>query len=247
MQFGENNFDYCSLSKIYDSCKSSFWDRYCEFVLPYLEVDISYVLDLGCGTGLAIDYLSCTTDRYLGVDMSPHMLEIAREKHPDHKFILASILTIHFPQKFDLVLSAFDTVNHLLRVEDWKIMFERASVHMKMGAVFIFDVVTPYDHAVNWPGQLNVTDSEGWLYLQRSDFDEKTQRGMLKSTIFQKQTSSWSRQDEVIEQISLSKDAIIELLIETGLTCCETLDLATGEKDIPTTATLLFVCRKLTP
>jgi predicted TPR repeat methyltransferase len=242
-----NNFDYKNLSKIYDSCKSSFWDKYCELIHPHLEVDTSYILDLGCGTGLAIDYLSCTADRYLGVDLSPDMLAIAREKHPDYNFVLTSILTIDFPQKFDFVLSAFDTVNHLLRLEDWKKLFECACLHMKIGAVFIFDVVTPYDHSVNWPGQLNVTDSEDWLYLQRSEFDEKTERGLLKTTIFQKQTSFWLRQDEAIEQISLPKNVILELLREAGLTCCETLDVATGAKDTPSTETLLFVCKKLTP
>jgi hypothetical protein len=44
----------------------------------------------------------------------------------------------------------------------------------------------------------------------------------------------------------LTTDATIELLIETALTSCETLDVATEEKDLPTTATLLYVCRKLT-
>lgn len=241
-----SNFDYKNLSKIYDSCKAPFWDKYCELVQPYLDSRTAHVLDLGCGTGLAIDYLSCSADRYLGVDLSPDMLTIAKEKHPNHNFVLASILAIDFPQKFNFVLSAFDTVNHLLRTEDWKKMFERASSHMQVGAIFIFDVVTPYDHAVNWPIQLNLTDSEDWLYLQRSEFDAATERGFLKTTIFQKQTSYWLRQEEAVEQISLPKNAILQLLDEVGLTCCDTLDVATGEKDTSTTGTLLFVCKKLT-
>lgn len=46
------------------------------------------VLDLGCGTGLALDYLTLPTSAYLGLDCSPTMLEQARKAKPAHTFHL---------------------------------------------------------------------------------------------------------------------------------------------------------------
>lgn len=45
------------------------------------------VLDLGCGTGLAIEYGDIAKENYLGVDPSHGMLEKLRAKYPEHKTI----------------------------------------------------------------------------------------------------------------------------------------------------------------
>lgn len=41
------------------------------------------LLDLGCGTGLVLDLVPELAPRYVGVDISPAMLEVARGKHPE--------------------------------------------------------------------------------------------------------------------------------------------------------------------
>lgn len=47
--------------------------------------DTKYVLDLGCGTGLYLDWFGDRTDYYAGVDLSPLMLQKARAKHRSHR------------------------------------------------------------------------------------------------------------------------------------------------------------------
>ena len=44
------------------------------------------VLDVGCGTGIVLDYVNPTLlpEDYLGFDVSANMLQKAREKHPDY-------------------------------------------------------------------------------------------------------------------------------------------------------------------
>jgi len=49
------------------------------------------ILDLGCGLGLLLDYVDVMPSKYMGLDISPQMLAIARKKHPAHLFRLADI------------------------------------------------------------------------------------------------------------------------------------------------------------
>ncbi len=44
------------------------------------------VLDIGCGTGLLLEQLPVDPLRYLGVDVSRGMIDVAREKFPRHRF-----------------------------------------------------------------------------------------------------------------------------------------------------------------
>ena len=49
------------------------------------------VLDVGCGPGGFAGYLAADVD-YLGVDLSPRMVETAKEHHPEREFRVANIL-----------------------------------------------------------------------------------------------------------------------------------------------------------
>jgi SAM-dependent methyltransferase len=69
----------------------------------------SVVLDLGCGPGLLLDYLAAMNpagrDRYLGIDLSPAMIEAARARWPQHRFECRDILTTPLPdQSVDVVI-----------------------------------------------------------------------------------------------------------------------------------------------
>ena len=44
------------------------------------------ILDVGCGTGLLLELFTLNPNKYLGIDPSEKMLDIAREKFPSFKF-----------------------------------------------------------------------------------------------------------------------------------------------------------------
>ena len=240
-----SGISYRYLSKIYDTCKSSFWENYFKFLQTHFQEKNKSILDLGCGTGLAIDYLKCEPKDYIGVDYSMEMLEVARKKFPHHHFYTKSILAVDFSKKFDFVLAAFDTLNHFLNPGDWKKVFEIAAQHLEPNGLFIFDVFSTYDLEVNWSNQLNLTESEDWVYVQRSSYDPQSKIGSINNTIFQKQGSNWLRLDDTISNFSLSIPDIVILLAEVGLTCLEIVDLETGKNATDTSATLAFVCEKI--
>ena len=64
------------------------------------------VLDLGCGTGFALDICDkINKEKYIGADISPNMIARAREKHAAN-FMLSSAEKITV-RNFDIVLSLF--------------------------------------------------------------------------------------------------------------------------------------------
>ena len=64
------------------------------------------VLDLGCGTGLYLEY--CQPEGYIGVDLSVGMLAVARAKFTDAKFIQSDMSAIPLPDNsVDAVVSLF--------------------------------------------------------------------------------------------------------------------------------------------
>ncbi len=76
------------------------------------------VLDLGCGFGDFFGYLADAGMHvdYLGVDINPKLLDIARRKHPGATFRVADFLVDHF-ELVDFVVAS-GTFNLALRAGD---------------------------------------------------------------------------------------------------------------------------------
>lgn len=77
------------------------------------------VLEAGCGLG---DLLAAVQPaRGLGLDFSPRLLELARQRHPSLEFQLADAVEFSSPEKFDYIILS-DLVNDL---PDVQAVFER--------------------------------------------------------------------------------------------------------------------------
>ncbi len=99
------------------------------------------VLELACGTGSILKQL-WTHYEVTGLDLSKEMLEIAAEKVPGVPLFRADMRTFDLGERFDVVLCVYDSINHLLRFDEWKTVFARAHDHLNEEGVFIFDINT---------------------------------------------------------------------------------------------------------
>lgn len=68
------------------------------------------VLDVGCGLGHLADWLqqSGVEAQYTGLDLTPDLLSAASRRHPQHRFVLGSVLDADVlrGERFDVVLSS---------------------------------------------------------------------------------------------------------------------------------------------
>lgn len=63
---------------------------------PYLPNGLESMLDAGAGIGIYYPLLKLKAKRYVGIDLTPEMVERARLRHPDGDFRIASVLALPF-------------------------------------------------------------------------------------------------------------------------------------------------------
>ena len=94
-------------------------------------------LDIGCGSsGRVIDLLINNGFRAEGLDVSPRMIELARERHPDVDFHLADICEWMFHRTFDFI-SAWDSIWHV-PLADQELVLTKILQGLNRGGVCIF-------------------------------------------------------------------------------------------------------------
>lgn len=69
------------------------------------------VVEVGCGNGRDTAAILEYTDDYVGFDLSPAMLELARKSNPDARFEIGDLTSFRFPPRTDLIFS-FASILH---------------------------------------------------------------------------------------------------------------------------------------
>jgi len=85
-------------------------------MLAHLPPRVARALDVGCGTGEIVRRLASRADRVVGLDLSPRMVELARERGAaltNVDYLVGDLMTVDLPEEsFDAVVSVA-TFHHL--------------------------------------------------------------------------------------------------------------------------------------
>ncbi len=166
------------LASVYDEImvdiKYEQWTDFILKILNKLDWQGEKVLDLGCGTGNSTLPFFARGFEVIGLDASIDMLKVAREKLPQIRFLQANFESFELNERFDLVISVFDSLNNLLSPEAFLRTARQVHKHLTTKGVFIFDFNTSL-------GLRNIWDkgqAEGWInnihYHWQYSFDENT-------------------------------------------------------------------------
>jgi len=74
---------FLSFADVYDSARPKCPEKVKEIIVKYLGKNPSFVVDLGCGTGLSTTIWSEISSKVIGIEPSTDMIKIAREKLDD--------------------------------------------------------------------------------------------------------------------------------------------------------------------
>ncbi|MBU3923617.1 MAG: class I SAM-dependent methyltransferase [Nanoarchaeota archaeon] len=122
--------------------KKSFYNEYIEMpaMIKMLgNLKDKKILDWGCGSGIYIRRLKNRCREIKGFDISPEMVEIARELNPQQDIRVGSGTKIPFKEKFDIVFAPLSI--HYLK--DLNPVFREVKRVLKKGGIFIFSTVNP--------------------------------------------------------------------------------------------------------
>ena len=138
---------YDSLAPYYDAATgdAATETAFIESVIKDAHPNPVALLEVACGTGGIINSLAGRY-RVAGLDISPGMLAVARDKLPEGTPLqVADMSRFELDARFDAVFCVYYGVNHLLSFSAWQGFFDCAYRHLNDGGVLAFDTFTAGD------------------------------------------------------------------------------------------------------
>lgn len=164
---------FTTLADIYDRINGNAYIPYAEMLISAFDeadIKVKEVLDLGCGTGGICAILADKGYDMVALDISPEMLNYARERNYGKN----TLLLCQDMREFELygtvqaVYSSFDCLNYLTEKGDLEDVFSLVHNYLESGGVFIFDVNTEYRYKEIMDGQSYVYEFDDSFTVWRS-------------------------------------------------------------------------------
>jgi len=193
----------------------------------FLRKNIS-VLDVGCGAGNHIFWLSKTFENIEGVEPNPTLLEIASKKNPTKNFYLARMQDMKLKKKYDVILCLFSTILYNRSYVELGRTLQNFYLHLKPNGMLIFDM-TPEKKLRKFEEGIT---SRGKIEIK---WQNKPSKRITKYSIFVK-----THKEEHSECMTLgifNKDKIIKLAEKIGFRVVHTNGLLGKVRDV-------FICYK---
>jgi len=221
--------DYDDFARIYNR----YWGGFSTQILPILEQlalkDVPEgvaILDLCCGAGQLASELTKRGYRVAGVDGSKPMLDYARMNAPKAEFHLTDVRSLELPMVFDIALSTYDSLNHLLTLDDLRLVFHNVYRHLATEGIFVFDMNLESGFQSRWRGNFNIW-SDDTAVITESNYDEAEKLATVNIIIFTQNDGDetlWRRNDVTLTQRAYSVDELTRALARASFVEIEVFD-----------------------
>jgi SAM-dependent methyltransferase len=192
------------------------------------------VLDLCCGSGHVTKELVARGYEVTGVDASSRLIEHARRELPEADFRVQDARNLRLQTRFDAILSTFDSLNHILVLEDLQQVFAAARTVLSPGGLFVFDMNLEEAYSADLH-QWAVTVDRTNVTLVRGAYDPLTQKAATELIWFAKDASTentWRRHSSVVEERCYPQPEILLALRNTGFSRVEAMPAAHAGMDV---------------
>ena len=169
------------------------------------------ILDLGCGTGVLAEILYLSGHKVVGIDISPEMIELARKRVPECKFIVSSFFTIDFPRSH-VIVSTGECLNYLFDPhndeDDLRSLFSKVYEALPGKGYFIFDLLEPGQITTNMRERY-FSRGNGWYVLIEKHEDQRNHI-LTRHIITFRKTEDLYRKSEEIHKARLYPNQLIQ-------------------------------------
>lgn len=204
----------------------------------------THILDLCCGTGQLAKTLTERGYNVTGVDGSEEMICFARKNAPDAEFIVEDARYFKLPEAYNVVVSTFDSLNHIMSIEELTEVFCNVYNVLIDGGVFMFDMKIEKAYQSEWKSSFGIVEDDHVCVVQSSySADEGIDKTEI--TIFRLLDGEWRRLDLTLLQKCYCEQEILLVLSDTGFVDIQPYDAERGLGDIlKRPGRTFFFCRK---
>ncbi|RVK89396.1 class I SAM-dependent methyltransferase [Sinorhizobium meliloti] len=173
------------------------WAEDCfQLVHRFAERRPRSILDIGCGTGLALERFADPDVERCGIDALLVMVEAARQRNPDATIVHGDMRDLDLRRRFDAVTMLGGVFSHAKTHEDVRRTMQVLANHTHAGAVLVIEGINPCALLSGAAGRRNWSidvEADGNSY--RGDAEISID---LPNSLFHLQRTWWMG-DEVIE------------------------------------------------
>lgn len=137
---GYKNFSLCYDETIGEKFNVVLKEKFEKIIKKY-KINFNEILDLGCGTGLFLKNFYGRKIKLIGIDQSYQMLFMGK-KNKDFFGICFSFPPVPIKGNFSLIVSFYDTLNHILSYEKLNQLFKEIKNFLKKDGFLLFDTNT---------------------------------------------------------------------------------------------------------
>lgn len=182
---------YQSFAQLYDELfDDQLYLQWCDYTLNRLNPDSKSILDLAGGAGRLACLLAKKGLDVTVADFSAEMLSLAG-KHADEEKVNLQLVEADmrdlsgFPQ-YDMVTCYADSFCYLDNLTDVGQSFKQVAQHLTADGKFLFDVISPYQTDVVYPGYMyNYEDEDHQrAFMWQSFADDDVEHGAIHELTF---------------------------------------------------------------
>lgn len=214
---------YKNFSKVYDKfmeiCDYNEWVNLLEKYITKYNPEGKKILDLGCGTGETLVRLS---NKYQcsGLDISEGMLKKAKIKLKGKNIplFLGDMREFDTYEKYDVIYSFFDTINHLTSLEDLLDLFNSVKSSLNENGIYIFDVVDREFMEKMFANDIYADSRKDFAVIWEHFYDEETKIDEIDASYFIKnKNNGYDRYNEFYEKRIFTHEEIEECAKKANL------------------------------
>ena len=179
------------------------------------------VLDLGCGTGKMTLELASRGYDMTGIDISPEMLDIAREQAEiggyDILWLSQDMREFELYGTVDSAVSCLDCINHLTKPSDVKKTFDLMHNYLIPDGIFVFDINGKAKFENIYADRSYVMEENGGVCIWQNYYDKKTKLCDFYITLFEECSDGrYERYDDEQRERMYTVSEMRKMLVASG-------------------------------
>ncbi len=170
---------YTDFAYIYDNLIDQDYEKWADYIEEIFKkhgAKPKLVLDLGCGTGSITNILAKRGYDMIGVDLSPDMLNVARDKAmeegSDVLYLCQDIREFELYGTVDAIICTLDVLNYITDPEDLGHVFALVKNYLNPDGIFIFDINTEHKLKNVLGNNTFINDENGIFYTWENEYSE---------------------------------------------------------------------------